>query len=149
MRARLGALAALASVVLWPVAITLGAVHLTVRPAVGSQRTHFAVSFIAQRTGYVPSRLGGYRVVASGPASRGCASAAEVKVSPTSQNQHVRVILRPGGTSHAWCRGEYAGRLEETFRPTCGLREMCPLARASDPAFVRVLTVGRFSFRIR
>ena len=147
-------MAAVAIVLLSPSANALGTignagVRIGVWPAVGSKRTHFVVGFTAQRTGFVPSRWSGYRVVASSRAARGCSSAVAVVVPPTSQGEHVRVTLRPGGASRSWCQGTYAGRLEETFRPTCGFREMCPLARPAFATFIGYLTVGRFRFRVR
>jgi hypothetical protein len=36
----------------------------------------------------------------------------------------------------------FAGRVEETITPVCGFREVCP-------AYVAVVTVGRFAFRVR
>ena len=121
---------------------------LNVRPAVGWQRTAFVVSFAAQRTGFVPSAYSGYEVVASTHGSRGCDSTAAVSIPATSQGQRVHVTLKPG-RARRWCKGSYAGRLEEIIRPTCGFREMCPMARQASPALIGYLTVGKFSFRVR
>jgi hypothetical protein len=66
----------------------------------------------------------------------------------TWQGQHVRVTLRPGRPPAVWCKGSYAGRLEEMIRPTCGFREMCPFARPAIPMWIGYLIVGRFSFRV-
>ena len=151
MRARLGLFSAVVIALLWPGAMAAGsngygAVHVSVRPAVGSQKAEFFVSSIAQRTGFVPSSLSGYRVVASGRAARGCVSGVAVAVPATWQGERVRVGLR---TPSRWCPGTYAGRLELVIRPSCGFRELCPLARQLEPAFIAVLTVGRFGFRVR
>jgi hypothetical protein len=141
-------------IALLPVSSALGAtgygtVKVRVRPAVGLKRTPFVVSFTAQRTGFVPSSWSGYRVVASGRASRRCVSEVAVTVPATLPNQHVRVTLRPSGRSRVWCKGTYRGRLEEMVRPSCGFREMCPLARQPIPTFIGFRTVGRFGFRVR
>ena len=135
-------------------AIASGGAHVSVRPTVGSRTTHFVVRFTAQRTGYVGSSWSGYRVVVSGPSvsgrsAHGCTSAKALTVPPTSQGQHVRVTLTPGGRSHAWCKATYAGWLQETVRPACGFRKLCPLARDLQPTFIATMTVGRFSFRVR
>ena len=152
--ARRGVLAALAIASLCLTTSALAATghtgaKLTVRPAVGFQRTPFVISFTAQRTGFVPSIFTGYAVVASARGSRGCMSTASVTVPATWQGQRVHVTLRPGRASARWCKGTYAGRLEEMVRPTCGFREMCPLARPASPALIGYLTIDRFSFRVR
>jgi hypothetical protein len=36
----------------------------------------------------------------------------------------------------------FAGRIDETTTPACGVRDVCP-------AYVVVETVGRFGFRVR
>jgi hypothetical protein len=142
-------LAALAVASVWPVASALAASgKVSVRPSVGSPRTAFAVSFTAQRTGFIPSGVGNYRVLASTRASRGCVSAVAVTVPATWQGQHVRVSLRPGRPSGVWCKGSYAGRLEETLRPTCGFRVLCPSERPAIQTWIGYLIVGRFSFRV-
>jgi hypothetical protein len=126
-----------------------GGIHVTVRPTVGSPTTRFVVRFTAQRTGYVGSSWSGYRVVVTGASGRGCTSTDDTAVPPTSQGQHVRVTLMPGGRSRTWCKSAYAGRLEETIRPACGYLKVCPLAHDVEPAFIATRTVGRFSFRVR
>ena len=46
--------------------------HLTVEPAVGARRTHFVVSFTAQRTGLVGSVPFTYKIALSGGSARTC-----------------------------------------------------------------------------
>jgi hypothetical protein len=150
---RRGLLAVLAIASLCSSGTALGAsgnsgARLDVRPAVGWQRTSFVVSFTAQRTGFVPSVYSGYEVVASTHGSRGCVSAAVISIPATWQGQRVHTTLKPGRGSR-WCKGSYAGRLDEIIRPTCGFREMCPMASRDSPLFIGYLTLSQFSFRVR
>ncbi len=118
-----------------------GSLHVTVKPGVGTARTHFAVGFRPQASGTTGSTYSRYAVEASGRSGKGCSSSA-VAVAPSSPaGQLVRVTLRPGNPSGKWCRGSYAGRVEETIRPVCSFGKACPL-------FIAVLTVGKFSFRV-
>jgi hypothetical protein len=154
MRPRLASLLGAGVASLWLAALASGAsstgsIRVTVRPTAGSQKTHFVVRFTAQQTGYVGSSWSGYQVVVSAASSRGCTSSDYATVPPTHQGQHVRVTLTPSGPSHTWCKGSYSGRLEETIRPACGYRVVCPLARDAQPVFIAPKTVGRFSFRVR
>jgi hypothetical protein len=154
MRSRLGALVAAGAALLWLAGLASGAggsgsVHATVRPTVGSQKTRFVARFTAQRTGYVGSSLSAYRVVSSGASPHGCTSSDAASVPPTREGQRVRVTLVASGPTHAWCGGNYSGRVEETIRPVCGYRELCPQASDVQPVFIATMTVGTFSFRVR
>ncbi len=148
---RWATLVALGVGVLCPVGLARasGDVQVTVRPKVGSERTQFVVSFTAQRTRYTGSSRSGYQVIVAGRSGRGCRSSEDVLVPATWQGQRVSVTLTPGGPPSGWCKGAYAGRVEETVRPACGFRQLCPLARPAAPMFIAVTIVGRFSFRVQ
>ena len=118
-------------------------VPMQVRPAVGSPRTAFTVTFRApQRTGGFPAGGPRYELSASGPSRRGCASSYSTVVGPTSKGQRVAVRLAPPAPQRSWCRGKYAGRLFEILTPQCAPRELCPM-------FIAMMDLGEFSFRVR
>ena len=88
-----------------------------------------------------------YEVLATRHSGRGCTASAVVPVPPTSPGQRVRVTLTAKGPARVWCTGAYAGRVEETIRPWCPFREVCP--QIAGPQFIASLTVGMFRFRVR
>ena len=118
-------------------------VTIRVKPAIGSRSTRFTVSFRApQQT--ASTRTGGsrYELSASGRSGRGCASNASTVLGPTRKGELVEVRLAPPAPSHLWCPRRYSGRLIEILTPECGPRELCP-------AFIAMMDVGEFSFRVR
>jgi hypothetical protein len=130
---------------LWTGAAAIGAgasggAHVTVKPAIGSPRTHFVVSFTAGQTGLVGSESRRYEVVATGPKHSGCSWNTAVRVAPTHQGQRVHVTLAAEGSA-AWCAGEYKGQVDEDIAPVCPAGKLCPL-------IIEVRTAGRFSFRV-
>ena len=118
-------------------------VPMHVKPAVGSPRTAFTVTFRApQQTGGFPAGGPRYELSASGPSRKGCASSYSTVVGPTRKGQRVAVRLAPPAPQRSWCRGSYAGRLFEILTPRCAPRELCP-------AFIAWMVLGDFSFRVR
>lgn len=118
-------------------------VHATAGPRAGSPDTHFRVSFTAPASsGVSRSTSRRYEVSANGPSGHGCTSTASAPLGPVHAGQRVHVRLAPAGPSHEWCPGAFTGRVDETITPVCGFRELCP-------AYVAVVTVGRFAFRVR
>jgi hypothetical protein len=118
-------------------------VPIHVKPAAGRPRTRFTVSFRApQQTGGDPAGGPRYELTANGRSHRGCASSYSATVGPTRKGQTVMMRLAAPAPSHAWCRGHYSGRLLEILTPECPPRELCP-------AFIAMMDVGEFSFRVR
>lgn len=121
---------------------TSGSVKLTVSPKTGTSRTRFEVSFTAPReTGGSGLTAGRYTITVSARSARGCTSSRAVAVPATHSGEHVHVTIAPQQPSRVWCAGSYAGVLNETIRPVCTFREICP-------DFIIIRTAGRFSFRV-
>ena len=116
-------------------------VHVTVRPATGSPRSHFRVAFRAPAsTGPSGSTVRGYEVSATGPSGSGCAAYASTAVNSARAGERVHVTLSPTASS-GWCEGTFTGRVDETITPACGFRELCP-------DYVAAMTIGRFTFSV-
>jgi hypothetical protein len=118
-------------------------VRVGVKPAIGSPATRFTVSFRApQQTGATWTGGPRYELSATGPSGRRCASRSSTGIGPTHKGQRVQLRLVPSAPAGVWCRGRYSGRLTEILTPECPPRELCP-------AFIAVMDVGKFSFRVR
>jgi hypothetical protein len=119
-----------------------GSVKLGVRPRAGTARTRFEVRFTApQQTGTVGSTRRQYTIAVSATSGKRCTTEESIALPATRAGQRVKIGLMPQKPSGVWCDGEYAGRLDETIRPNCGPREICP-------DYIVMLTVGHFSFRV-
>ena len=113
---------------------------VAVRPAAGSPRTHFAVSFrAALRTGPAVHNI--YRITASVPARPGCQSTAVTQVPPTKAGSTVRVVLSPSRAA-GWCAGTFGGQVWDVISEPCPVGKVCP-ALLPAPQMV-----GRFTFRV-
>lgn len=135
---RIFALGAVVALGLTTVAAASSA-SIQVTPRQGTARTDFVVRFKAQQaTGGTTSR---YDVHASGPSGRRCASSITVSLAPPRTGQTLSVTLKPPGRSHVWCRGSYAGTVNDMVRPRCSGPELCP-------QYIALITVGGFKFRV-
>src|SRR5438270_10967018 len=107
-----------------------GSAPITVKPARGSSKSKFVVSFRApDRTGRVGSMYRYYVVSATGPSRaqrRACLDGKADAAPPTRAHARVRVTLSPGQGGH-WCLGRFRGTVAEQERPVCPPRELCPL----------------------
>ncbi len=118
-------------------------IHATVKPTTGSPRTRFHVSFTApESSGVSGSTWRDDEVSAAGPARRGCDWTASAPAGSVHAGERVHVALAPAGPVREWCEGTFSGSVDETLTPVCGFREVCP-------AYVAVVTLGRFSFRVQ
>lgn len=113
---------------------------VSVKPAAGTARTHFVVSFrAAQTTG--PRAHRSYRITADGPAHAGCQASGTVVAPGTPAGSIVRVVLSPSASA-GWCAGTFRGRVSEVIAVPCPAGKACPAI------IVPPLTVGRFTFRV-
>ena len=118
-------------------------VRMHVKPAWGSPRTSFTVSFTApQQTGGSPYGGPRYELMASRRSQRGCGSTESAPIASTRKGEPVHVRLAPPAPSDRWCRGRYSGRLVEVLTPVCQPSELCPM-------FIAIMDIGEFSFRVR
>ncbi len=117
---------------------------VTVKPATGSPRTRFRVSFRApQPTGPYRTSQRRYVLSADGP-QRGsrCVHDAAGQLPAAGGGARLTLTLNPAKLGGAWCVGTYRGRIDEIQTPACPYREVCP-------AYVLFVgTVGKFSFRV-
>jgi hypothetical protein len=146
MRRRVAALIALAGIVVAPASSgAVGHGHVTalrvaVKPRVGSERTHFAVSFrAALTTGRFAHNL--YRITAGGSARGGCQAGIATVAPATRAGSMVRVVLAPG-PSRRWCRGTFRGQVWDVIVERCAVGKACP---AIEPL---PQVVGKFTFRV-
>ncbi len=115
--------------------------HVSVKPRIGSSRTHFAVSFrAAETTGTVGTVRRAYRITAGDQAGQGCLSSAARQAAPAKVGASVRVVLSPGGSS--WCAGTFSGAVWETESIVCQPGQVCP------DLVVAPRKVGTFTFRV-
>jgi hypothetical protein len=120
------------------------AMHVGVKPATGSTKTHFAVSFRAGvKTGLSGSLDRSYRVTAGTTKRTGCKSSVSAPTPAAAQGATVRATLSPGGQS-VWCAGSYHGQVWLYQSVRCG-----PPADIACPQIeIRPEVVGTFSFRV-
>lgn len=142
-RLALGAVSAAIAVSATSAAADSDTVRVSLKPATGSPHTHFRVAFKAPAsTGPSGSTVRGYEVSATGSSGVGCASTASAAVDSARAGQRVHVTLTVDGSTRGWCAGTFDGRVDETITPACGFRELCP-------DYFAVMTIGRFTFRVR
>jgi hypothetical protein len=117
------------------------AVHVT--PAAGGPATRFVISFTAPaKTGVVGSiRLRDEVSATMTSTSPGCQSSASKFVSVARRGQHIQVLLDPAKAGGRWCAGLFTGKVLELQTPVCPPDSMCPM-------YVRIRTLGTFSFRV-
>jgi hypothetical protein len=113
---------------------------VAVKPAAGSPRTHFAVSFRAALTTWRAFH-NVYRITAAVPGPGGCQSDAVAAVPPTKAGSTVRVVLSPSRAT-GWCAGTFRGQVWDVIGESCPVGKVCP---ALPPA---PQMVGRFTFRV-
>jgi hypothetical protein len=116
---------------------------VTVRPAVGTPHTRFAVTFLTPRAvglgGAVTTR---YAVTASDRRRRGCAWSTSAVIASSRPTLRLKLSLAPPPAS-GWCAGRFSARIEEYQSPICGPVQVCP-------QFIRFVgTVAKFSFRVK
>ena len=118
----------------------VAALTVSVKPRVGSARTHFAVSFqAAHATG--PFAHNRYRITATDRAAGGCQSDAAAVAPATEAGATARVVLAPSG-SKRWCAGVYRGQVWDVITMRCPVGKACP---AIEPL---PEMVGKFTFRV-
>jgi hypothetical protein len=143
---RLAVLTVATAIAVAPAALAVigpSSVRVTVKPSSGVGHTRFAVSFRAnQQTGTTRSGISHYQLSAGGRSGRRCASSVSAIVPDSRKGQRVLVTLAPPGPFRVWCKGRYAGTLEESYRPVCPEGKLCPM-------YIAVSVVGRFAFRVR
>jgi hypothetical protein len=116
------------------------ALQVAVRPASGSPRTQFAVSFRAPLgTGRNYQHV--YRITAGTRSGGGCQARTAAEVPPTKAGATVRVVLSPS-RSAGWCAGTFHGQVWDELIMRCPVGKACP---AIVPA---PQVVGRFTFRV-
>jgi hypothetical protein len=119
---------------------TAATIRVSVKPGVGSGRTHFGVSFrAAVTTGARFHNI--YRVTAGNGTRSGCQSALAVVAPATKAGSTVHVVLAPSG-SKRWCSGTFHGVVWEVIVERCPVGKACP---AIEPLPSKV---GKFTFRV-
>jgi hypothetical protein len=145
-RARLAVLTVATAIAAAPAAlggIAPSSVRVTVKPSSGVGHTRFALSFRApDQTGTTRAGIRHYQLSAGGRSGTRCGSSVSAIVPDSRKGQRVRVTLAPPGPFRVWCKGRYAGTLEESYRPVCPEGKLCPM-------YVAMSVVGRFAFRVR
>jgi hypothetical protein len=146
MRWRVAALIALSGIAAVPAvsdALAPGrsaTVSVSVKPRVGSGRTHFGVSFrAAVSTGRRHHAI--YRVTAGNGTRTACQSAMAVVAPSTNAGSTVHVTLAPSG-SKRWCAGTFHGAVWQVIVEQCPVGKACP---AIEPLPAKV---GTFTFRV-
>ena len=119
------------------------AAKITVKPAVGTPHTQFAVTFVTPgHAGLAGAFSTRYTVTASDHRQRGCASSASATIASPLQGYRLKLSLDPPRSS-GWCPGTFRARIQEYQMPVCGPVQACP-------EFIRFVgTIGRFSFRVK
>jgi hypothetical protein len=116
---------------------------ITVKPAVGTPHTRFAVTFASPG----PVGPGGalathYAVMASDRRQTGCASSASATIAGSLPGSRLKLWLDPPLGSR-WCAGTFHARILEYQTLVCGPLHVCP-------QFIRFVgTIGKFSFRVK
>jgi hypothetical protein len=148
MRWRVAALIALVGLTVIPAASDAAhasqpsVLRVTVKPPVGSGRTHFAISFrAAATTGIVGGAHRVYRITASVPARGGCQSSATAVAPPARAGTMEHVTLAPTG-SKAWCAGTFRGQVWDLIIERCPVGKACPAIQPLPRM------VGTFTFRV-
>ncbi len=115
-------------------------VALKVTPAAGGRSTTFTVSFVSpSRTGIVGSRrLRDEISVSAGSVSAGCQATRQAMLPNLRKGEHAQIKLAASN----WCTGTYKGRLLQLQSIVCPPGAMCP-------QYIRLTTLGTFSFTVR
>ena len=113
---------------------------ITVTPAAGSRTTRFTVSFTSPgTTGIVGTmRLRDELTARSRSVSGGCRSGVSRALPTLRRGQQLHITLAGPG----WCTGTFSGKLIQLQSIVCPPRSFCP-------AYVRIRTLGTFSFTVR
>ena len=113
-----------------------------VTPPVGSANTTFTVSFrVPQSTGSHSGVRRYDQLTGSTAAGGGCIATFSVRAPDAGAGTRVAVTLDPRLLGGSWCRGTYAGRIDELQSPICSAGHACPM-------YVLLRPLGRFSLRI-
>jgi hypothetical protein len=123
--------------------------RLPVTPASGHLHTRFTVHFTAPSpSGQSGGQNHAYRLIAS-PAHRrsGCIDSVSMAPTASSAGEAMAVRLRPRRLGGRWCAERYAGRVTETVEPAC--QPIMQRRTAVCPQYIALITIGRFSFRVR
>ena len=146
MRRRIAALIAVSGIAAVP-AISDAApaghgatVKVGVKPAAGSQRTHFAVSFRAAQASEGMVRAT-YRITAALHGPGGCQASAVATVRPTKVGSIARVVLSPSHPA-GWCAGTFRGQVWDV------ITIVCPVGRACPDIVPAPRVVGTFTFHV-
>jgi hypothetical protein len=139
MTRRIAVLAALAGSLLVLAAAALAAVAVKVTPITGGRSATFTVSFTSPtKTGVVGSKRLQDEILANARVGlMGCREAVQVTLKNLRKGQRVRAAL----TAPNWCAGTYNGRLVQLQSAVCPPGSMCP-------QYIRLTTLGRFSFTV-
>ncbi len=113
---------------------------VTVAPGRGTRHTTFTVIYRVPGDEVGPGLGRRYSIGIVGPPRAGCSSLGRGSGASGSTSARKRFRLKP--PSHGWCVGTYHGRIELVETPICGPAHACPM-------FIAILTVGRFSFRVK
>jgi hypothetical protein len=140
MARRTGIAAALLLVFVASAAGASASVPVRVTPPAGDASTTFVVSFTAPTTtGVVGStRIRNEVVAVSRSVSAGCRSN-ETRFAP---NVRRGARVRVGLVGPGWCSGTFSGKVIELRSMVCPPGSMCP-------AYIRMRTLGTFSFSVR
>jgi hypothetical protein len=119
-------------------------VPVQVNPAVGGPTSTFVVSFTATAsTGVIESmRVRDELRADTGSTSTSCDSRVSQLVPDVHRGQRIHVTLERRPADARWCAGVFRGKLVELQTLVCPLRSLCP-------DYVRIRTLGTFSFVVR
>jgi hypothetical protein len=115
-----------------------------VNPAVGGPTSTFVVSFTAAAsTGVIGSmRVRNELSADTGSTSTTCDSHPSQLVPDLHRGQRIHVTLDRRPADARWCAGVFRGKLVELQTLVCPFRSLCP-------DYVRIRTLGTFSFVVR